>query len=81
LVGVLGIGLVIGVTTLPEVVMDTQRVDLVRWAGPWDEGGPDANFKTDVALYAHVDPLATVGQLAAAMNMPVGAVVHYVLAK
>jgi hypothetical protein len=61
--------------------MDTQRVDLVRWAGPWDEGDPDANFKRDVALYAHVDTLATVGQLAAAMNMPVGAVVHYVLAK
>jgi hypothetical protein len=61
--------------------MDTQRVDLVRWAGPWDEADPDANFKSDVALYAHVDPLATVGRLAAAMDMPVGAVVHYVLAK
>ena len=56
-------------------------VELSPWSGPWSEGDPDANFKADVALYAHVDPMATVGNLAAAMGIPEGAIVWYVLAK
>jgi hypothetical protein len=63
-------------------VADNPRcVDLVAWQGPWDDDDPDANFKVDVALYSHVDPMATVTALAAAMDLPPGAVVHYVLAK
>jgi Family of unknown function (DUF6027) len=58
-----------------------RRVDLVGWEGPWDPDDPDANFKADVALYSHVDPMATISNLADAMGMPEGAVVHYVLAK
>jgi hypothetical protein len=58
-----------------------RRVDLVGWEGAWDADDPNANFKADVALYSHVDPMATIGNLAAAMGMPEGAVVHYVLAK
>lgn len=56
-------------------------VELVPWTGPWREDDPDANFKHDVALYALVDPLTTVRNLAGAMDMPVGAIVWYVLAK
>jgi hypothetical protein len=63
-------------------VSDASRtIDLVGWNGPWDPDDPDANFKTDVALYSHVDPMTTIGRLAAAMGIPEGAVVHYVLAK
>lgn len=51
------------------------------WDGSWAEDDPDANFKADVALYSHVDPMATIGRLAEAMNVPEGAIVHYVLAK
>lgn len=58
-----------------------RTLELVGWDGPWDPGDPDANFKADVALYSHVDPMATIDNLAAAMAMPEGAVVHYVLAK
>lgn len=58
-----------------------RTVELVPWSGPWPEGDPDANFKADVALYAHVDPMTTVGNLAAAMGIPEGAIVWYVLAK
>ena len=58
-----------------------RRVDLVGWEGQWDPDDPDANFKADVALYSHVDPMATIANLADAMGMPEGAVVHYVLAK
>jgi hypothetical protein len=60
---------------------DTRPVEIVGWNGPWEPDDPDANFKADVALYAHVDPMTTISRLAAAMGMPEGAVVHYVLAK
>jgi Family of unknown function (DUF6027) len=63
------------------VADNLRSVDLVGWQGPWDEDDPDANFKADVALYSHVDPMATISALAASMNIPEGAVVHYVLAK
>ncbi len=56
-------------------------VDLVPWTGPWPEDDPDANFKAEVALYAPVDPMTTISNLAAAMGMPEGAIVRYVLAR
>jgi hypothetical protein len=63
------------------VPRDARSVDLVGWEGPWEADDPDANFKADVALYSHVDPMTTIARLAAAMGMPEGAVVHSVLAK
>lgn len=56
-------------------------VRLEPWTGPWADDDPDANFKADVALYAHLDPLSTVRALAESMRMPEGAIVRYVLAK
>ena len=56
-------------------------IELMGWSGPWEKDDPDANFKRDVALYAHVDPLATIRNLSAALDIPVGALCHYVLAK
>ena len=64
-----------------EVTAEPRTVELVGWDGPWDPDDADANFKTDVALYSHVDPMTTIDNLAAAMDMPEGAVVHYILAK
>lgn len=58
-----------------------RNVELVSWTGPWSDDDPDANFKADVALYAHVDPMTTVRNLATAMGIPEGAIVRYVLAK
>jgi hypothetical protein len=58
-----------------------QTVVLAGWTGPWAPDDPDANFKADVALYALVDPLATVRNLGTALDIPVGALCHYVLAK
>lgn len=60
---------------------ERRMVELSAWSGPWSEGDPDANFKADVALYAHVDPMETVAGLAAAMGIPEGAIVWYVLAR
>jgi hypothetical protein len=63
------------------VTAKLRTLELVGWDGPWDPDDPDANFKADVALYSHVDPMGTIGNLAAAMKMPEGAVAQYVLAK
>ena len=60
---------------------DTQTVELTGWSGPWRDDDPDANFKADVALYAHVDPLHTIRTLSANVDVPVGAICQYVLAK
>jgi len=51
------------------------------WTGPWADDDPDANFKSDIALYASVDPMSTIDNLAEAVGVPPGALVHYVLAK
>jgi hypothetical protein len=62
-------------------VTEDPVVRLERWDGPWDDDDPDANFKAEVALYANVDPLTTVTNLAGALGLPVGSVVRYVLAR
>lgn len=59
----------------------THSVDLIPWTGPWSEDDPDANFKADVALYARVDPMLTIANLAQSLDIPLGAIVWYVLAK
>jgi hypothetical protein len=56
-------------------------VHLTRWLGPWPEDDKDGNLKADIALYSHTDPLSTIRQLAAAVTVPEGAIVRYVLAK
>jgi hypothetical protein len=60
---------------------DEPLIRLVRWGGPWPEGDPDANFKHDVASYGHTRPLSTLTALARNLDMPVGALVRYVLAR
>jgi hypothetical protein len=56
-------------------------ITLEPWAGPWSPEDPDANFKTDVALYSALDPLTTLDQLSSNVGVPLGALVRYVLAK
>jgi len=58
-----------------------RSVELTPWSGPWAEDDPDANFKAEVALYANVDPMSTIANLAGALGIPEGAVVRYVLAR
>ncbi|HVX21336.1 MAG TPA: DUF6027 family protein [Acidimicrobiales bacterium] len=61
--------------------MGDGAIELVRWTGSWPDDDPDANLKADVALYSHVDPLATLRTLSASSGIPLGALVHYVLAR
>lgn len=60
---------------------DEPTITLERWTGPWPDGDPDANFKCDVALYANVDPLRTITNLADNVGVPAGAICRYVLAR
>jgi len=64
------------------VMAEVERtITLARWSGPWEADDPDANFKADVALYSLVDPLTTIRSLSESVDIPVGALCHYVLAK
>ncbi len=56
-------------------------VRLVQWSGPWADDDPDANFKSEIALYANSDPLATITRLSDNLGVPVGALCRYVLAR
>jgi hypothetical protein len=56
-------------------------IEISGWTGPWPDDDKDGNLKADVALYSKVDPLRTVQGLADSTAIPVGAIVHYVLAK
>jgi hypothetical protein len=60
---------------------DEPVLTLARWDGPWPADDPDANFKADVALYSKLDPLVTLQGLARNLDIPVGALARYVLAK
>ncbi|MEM7139738.1 MAG: DUF6027 family protein [Actinomycetota bacterium] len=60
---------------------DENLLRLEGWTGPWTDDDKDANFKADIAAYAHLDPLHTIGNLSRSIDVPVGAIVHYILAK
>ena len=61
--------------------MMSETITLESWRGPWPDDDKDANLKADIALYAAVDPLRTVRGLSQSIDVPVGAIVHYVLAR
>lgn len=56
-------------------------VQLERWTGPWSDDDRDANFKADIAAYARLDPLSTLSNLSESIDVPVGGLVQYILAK
>jgi hypothetical protein len=56
-------------------------VDIEGWTGPWPEDDRDAGFKERVAESARLDPLATLTKLSRATGIPVGGLVHHILAE
>lgn len=56
-------------------------ITLIQWSGPWPDDDPHANFKDDVAAHRVIDPLETIEGLSASIDVPVGALARYVLAK
>jgi hypothetical protein len=65
----------------PTIAAMSETITLEGWRGPWPDDDKDANLKADIALYSHVDPLRTVRGLSHSIDVPVGAIVHYVLAR
>lgn len=61
--------------------MQEPTVTLSPYRGTWADDDPDANFRADVAAYSLADPLTTLDNLSEALDIPVGALVRYVLAK
>jgi hypothetical protein len=60
---------------------DGPTVQLHRWTGPWAADDPDANFKAEVADYCRLDPLHTLRGMSESLDIPVGALARYVLAR
>ena len=56
-------------------------VELLRWSGPWPNDDPDATFKAEVADYCRLDPLLTLQGMSQNLDIPVGALARYVLAR
>ena len=67
--------------TVSDEASGEPLVRLVRWTGPWPEDDRDANFKQEIADYSKLDPLETVRGMSESIDVPVGAVVRYVLAR
>ena len=59
----------------------TEVVRLRRWSEPYDPDDRHANFKSDVQLYGRLDPLVTVRGMSRNLDIPMGAIVRYVLAR
>lgn len=57
------------------------QINVEPWAGSWPDDDRDANFKADIVLYAHSDPLSTLEQLGNNIDVPIGGLIHYVLAR
>ncbi len=56
-------------------------VVLERYEGTWPSDDPDAGFRALVAEYSRIDPLPTLETLARHKQIPVGAIVRFVLAR
>ena len=59
----------------------SRRIALGIYKGPWRKDDKDANFKQEVAQYCRIDPMSTLDRLSQSLNIPVGALVRYILVK
>ena len=60
---------------------DRTELPLEPWTGPWPEDDPNGAFKEEVVAYGRLDPLHTLEGMSASLDVPVGALARYVLAK
>ncbi len=58
-----------------------QTLELEIYNGEFSPNDKDANFKHEMSLYSHVDPLKTLSGLSKAIGVPEGAIARYILAK
>ncbi|MFE0420245.1 DUF6027 family protein [Streptomyces tendae] len=60
---------------------DEPVIRLSRWTQSWDPDDPHANFKAEVRDYGLLDPLHTLRGMSRNLDIPVGVIARYVLAK
>lgn len=58
-----------------------RQVTLETYSVAFSEGDKDANFKHDVATYSRLDPMPALDRMSRNLDIPVGALVRYVLAR
>ena len=60
---------------------ESTKVSLEVFDWQWDESDRDANFKREVAMYSHEDPMPTLETMSRYLAIPVGAIIRYLLVK
>jgi Family of unknown function (DUF6027) len=65
----------------PQPSADQPVIVLQRWQGVWPADDRHANFKEEVRAYGLLDPMTTVRGMSENLDIPVGAIVRYVLAR
>ena len=61
--------------------MEQQTLVLVPYTGSWPDDDPDAGFRSMVREYSRLDPLITLETLSRNKNIPIGALVKFILAR
>ena len=61
--------------------MTDRQITLETYRSPFSPEDKDANFKHDVATYTLLDPMPALDRMSGNLNIPVGALVKYVLAR
>ena len=61
--------------------MRERTITLEPYCGRWPSDDPDAGFRQLVAEYSAIDPLPTLEELGRRKDIPVGALVAFVLAR
>ena len=61
--------------------MADRRITLETYRTPFSRDDKDANFKHDVATYSRLDPMPALDRMSRNLDIPVGALVRYVLAR
>ena len=61
--------------------MADRQLTLETYVETFSADDKDANFKHDVATYSRLDPMPPLDRMSRNLNIPVGALVKYVLAR
>ena len=61
--------------------MANRQITLEVYRTPFGPDDKDANFKRDVATYSLLDPMPALDRMSGNMDIPVGALVRFVLAR
>lgn len=61
--------------------MADRQITLETYHTPFSRDDKDANFKHDVATYSRLDPMPPLDRMSRNLDIPVGALVRYVLAR